>query len=327
MKTRAIVIHATGGPEVLRLEELETGAPGPGQALVRHTAIGVNFIDTYHRSGLYPLPRLPHGIGSEAAGVVEAVGPGVTGVAPGLRVAYAAAGPPGAYAGARLVAADRLVPIPEGIDDRIAAAMMLKGMTVEYLIRRAFPVEHGMTVLFHAAAGGVGLIAAQWLRHLGVTVIGTAGSDEKAALARAHGCAEVIVYTRESIAERVRALTSGRGVPVVYDAVGKATFEDSLDALARRGTLVSFGNASGAPPPFDPLVLSRKGSLHLTRPTLMDYTATREELLASAAALFEVVLSGAVRIEVRQTWPLAEAAAAHRALEARHTTGSSILIP
>ena len=325
--TRAIRIHATGGPEVMRLEDIDPGTPGPGQALVRHTAIGVNFIDTYHRSGLYPLASLPHGLGSEAAGVVEAVGPGVTVVAPGRRVAYAAAGPPGSYAGARLVAAERLVPLPDDIDDRTAAAMLLKGMTVEYLIRRVFRVEAGMTVLFHAAAGGVGLIATQWLKHLGVTVIGTAGSDDKAALARAHGCAHVIVSTREAIAPRVREITSGRGVPVVYDSVGRATFDASLDALARRGMLVSFGNASGAPPAFDPLVLSRKGSLYLTRPTLMDYTASRDELLASAAALFEVVRAGAVRIEVRQTWPLAEAAEAHRALESRQTTGSSILIP
>ncbi|HUD73268.1 MAG TPA: quinone oxidoreductase [Dongiaceae bacterium] len=325
--TLAIRVHRTGGPEVLVPETIDPGRPGPGQALVRQTAVGVNFIDTYHRSGLYPLPALPHGIGSEAAGVVEAVGDGVTEVRPGDRVAYAAAGPPGAYAGERLLPAERLVPLPATVDDRTAAAMMLKGMTAEYLIRRTFRVEPGMTVLFHAAAGGVGLIACQWLKHLGATVIGTVGDDAKAELARAHGCAHTIVYTREAIAPRVREITGGRGVPVVYDAVGRATMAASLDALARRGMLVSFGNASGAPEPLDPLVLSRKGSLYLTRPTLFDYNATRPELLASAGALFGVVGSGAVRIEVRQTWPLADAAEAHRALESRRTVGSSILIP
>ena len=324
--TRAIRIHATGGPEVLRFEAVDPGRPGPGQALVRQTAIGLNFIDTYHRSGLYPLPSLPHGIGMEAAGVVEAVGDGVVVVRPGDRVGYAS-GAPGAYAELRVVPADRLVPLPDGIDDRTAAAMLLRGMTVEYLIRRAFRVEPGMTVLLHAAAGGLGLIACQWLRHLGATVIGTVGSDEKAALAREHGCAHTIVYTREDFVAHVRELTSGRGVPVVYDSVGRSTFAGSLDCLARRGMLVGFGNASGAPPPFDPLLLSRKGSLYLTRPTLMDYTATRDELLASARALFEVVQQGRVKVEIRQTWPLAEAAEAHRAFEARRTVGSSVLLP
>lgn len=324
--TRAIRIHRTGGPEVLQLDNVDLGTPGPGQALVRHKAIGINFIDAYHRSGLYPLPSLPHGIGGEGAGVVEAVGSGVTLAKPGDRVAYAGVAP-GSYAEARLVPADRLVPLPEGIDERTAAAMMLKGMTVEYLVRRTFKVEPGMTVLFHAAAGGVGLIACQWLKHLGATVIGTVGSDAKAALARAHGCDHPIVYTRDNVVEKVRALTSGRGVPVVYDGVGRSTFEMSLDCLARRGMLVGFGNASGAAAPLDPLVLSLKGSLYLTRPTLKDYTVTREELLASAGALFDVVRKGAVKIEVRRTWPLAEAAAAHRALEARETTGSSVLLP
>jgi NADPH2:quinone reductase len=324
--TRAIRIHRTGGPEVLQLDNVDLGTPGPGQALVRHKAIGINFIDAYHRSGLYPLPSLPHGIGGEGAGVVEAVGSGVTLAKPGDRVAYAGVAP-GSYAEARLVPAERLVPLPDGIDDRTAAAMMLKGMTVEYLVRRTFKVEPGMTVLFHAAAGGVGLIACQWLKHLGATVIGTVGSDAKAALARAHGCDHPIVYTRDNVVEKVRALTSGRGVPVVYDGVGRSTFEMSLDCLARRGMLVGFGNASGAAAPLDPLVLSLKGSLYLTRPTLKDYTVTREELLASAGALFDVVRKGAVKIEVRRTWPLAEAAAAHRALEARETTGSSVLLP
>ena len=324
--SNAIRIHATGGPEVLQFEAVAAGRPGAGQALVRQTAVGLNYIDTYHRSGLYPLPSLPHGIGMEAAGVVLAIGDGVTVVRPGDRVGYAS-GVPGAYAEERVVAADRLVPLPDDIDDRTVAAMLLRGMTVEYLIRRTFRVEPGMTVLFHAAAGGVGLIACQWLRHLGATVIGTAGSDDKAALARAHGCAHTIIYTRESVAARVRELTGGQGVPVVYDSVGRATFEDSRASLSRRGMLVAFGNASGAPPPFDPLVLSRRGSLYLTRPTLMDYTTTREELLASAAELFDVVRRKVVRVEVRQTWPLAEAAAAHRALEARQTVGSSVLIP
>jgi len=324
--TRAIRIHATGGPEVLRLEDVDPGRPGPGQVLLRQTAIGLNFIDTYHRSGLYPLPSLPHGIGMEAAGVVEVVGPGVTVVKSGDRVAYAS-GSPGAYAAARVVPAERLVPLPDGIDDHLAAAMLLRGMTVEYLIRRTFRVEPGMTVLFHAAAGGVGLLACQWLRHLGATVIGTVGSQEKAALARAHGCAHAIVYARESVVERVRAITGGVGVPVVYDSVGRATFEDSLGSLARRGVLVAFGNASGAPAPFDPLVLSRRGSLYLTRPTLMDYIPTRDELLKSAAALFDVVLKGFVKVEVRRTWPLREVAEAHRALESRQTVGSSILLP
>jgi NADPH2:quinone reductase len=324
--TRAIRIHATGGPEVLRLEAVDPGRPGPGQALLRQTAVGLNFIDTYHRSGLYPLASLPHGIGMEAAGVVEAVGEGVVVVRPGDRVGYAS-GVPGAYAEARVVPADRLVPLPDDIDDRTAAAMLLRGMTVEYLTRRAFRVEPGMTVLLHAAAGGLGLIACQWLRHLGATVIGTVGSDDKAALAKTHGCAHTIVYTREDFPARVRELTSGKGVPVVYDSVGAATFAGSLDCLSRRGMLVGFGNASGAPPPFDPLVLSRKGSLYLTRPTLMDYTATRDELLASAGALFEVVRNGQVKVEIRQTWPLAQAAEAHRAFEARLTVGSSVLLP
>jgi NADPH2:quinone reductase len=320
----AIRIHRPGGPEALSWDEVSVGDPGEGQVRLRHTAVGVNYIDTYQRSGFYPLPSLPHAIGVEAAGVVVAVGPGVTDFRAGERVAYAA-GPPGAYAEERLVPADRLVPLPADVSDEGAAAMMLKGMTVEYLTRRTFLVEPGMTVLFHAAAGGVGLVACQWLAHLGATVIGTVSTDEKAELARAHGCAHTIVYTRESFVERVRALTHGAGVPVVYDSVGRATLAGSLDCLARRGLLVSFGNASGPPEPVDPLVLSRKGSLYLTRPTLFDYTAARADLLASAHALFEVVRSGAVRIEVRKSWPLREAAAAHRALEARETTGSSIL--
>ncbi|HET8948583.1 MAG TPA: quinone oxidoreductase [Candidatus Polarisedimenticolia bacterium] len=324
--TRVVRIHQTGGPEMLRLEEIDPGRPGPGEVLLRQTALGVNFIDTYHRTGLYPLPSLPHVLGQEGAGVVEEVGSGVTGLAQGMRVAYAG-GTTGAYAERRLVPAARLVPLPDDIDDRTAAGMMLRGMTAEYLIRRTFKVEPGMWVLFHAAAGGVGAIACQWLKHLGAKVIGTVGSDAKAERAKKEGCAEVIVYTREPFAERVRSITAGAGVPVVYDSVGKATFEGSIACLARRGMLVAFGNASGAAPPFDPLVLSRKGSLYLTRPTLFDYTATREELLASAGALFDVVRRGAVKVTVGQTFPLAQAAEAHRALESRNTIGSTILIP
>ena len=325
-RTRAVRIHRTGGPEVLCVEELELGVPGPGQALVRHEAIGVNFIDTYHRSGLYPLDGFPSPLGHEGAGVVEAVGPGVGEVSVGQRVAYAGR-PVGAYAEARLMPAERLVPLPAGIASEQAAGMMLKGMTAEYLLRRTYPVKAGQTVLFHAAAGGVGLIACQWLKHLGATVIGTVGSDEKAELARAHGCTHTIVYTRENFVERVRELTGGRGVPVVYDSVGRDTFLGSLDCLEPRGTFVGFGNASGKPEPFDVTLLAAKGSLYMTRPTLFTYTASRPELLASANALFEVVQAGAVRIEVRHRFPLAEVAEAHRALEGRRTTGSCVLVP
>src|SRR5436190_2748875 len=284
---KAIRLHQTGGPEVLRWEEVEVGEPGEGQARVRHTAIGVNFIDTYHRSGLYPLP-LPTGLGSEGAGVVEAVGPGVTHVRPGDRVAYAG-GPPGSYAEARVMPADRLLVLPEGVSDRQAAAMMLKGMTVQYLIRRTYKVQPGDAVLFHAAAGGVGLIACQWLKALGATVIGTVGSDEKAELARAHGCDHAVVYTREDFPKRVRELTGGRGVPVVYDSVGRDTFAGSLDCLRPLGLLVSFGNASGPVPPFEVGLLTQKGSLYVTRPTLSTYTASRADLEATASDLFDVV--------------------------------------
>ena len=322
---RAIRIHATGGPDVLRLDEVPARAPGPGEVLVRHGAVGVNYIDTYHRGGLYPLPSLPHGIGVEAAGVVAAIGRGPSDLAVGDRVAYAG-GSPGAYADERVIAADRLVPLPADVSDEVAAAMMLKGMTVEYLVRRTFRVEAGMTVLWHAAAGGVGLIACQWLRRLGARVIGTVSSDEKAELARAHGCDHPIVYTRDDFPARVRELTDGKGVPVVYDSVGKSTFEGSLASLAPRGMLVGFGNASGKPEPFDVLELSRRGSLYLTRPTLFDYTRSRQELLESAAALFDAVRGG-VRIEIRQRFALADAAAAHRALEGRGTVGSTILLP
>ena len=323
---KAIRIHRTGGPDAMQWEDVEVGAPGPGEIRIRHEAVGLNYIDVYFRTGLYPASSLPFSPGMEGAGVVEAVGEGVGSVAVGDRVAYAAP-PVGSYAEERLMPADKVVKIPAGIDSRQAAAMMLQGMTVEYLLRRTYPVRSGETILFHAAAGGVGLIACQWAKHLGATVIGTVGSDEKAALARAHGCDHPIVYTRENFTERVRELTDGAGVPVVYDAVGRDTFEGSLDCLAPRGMLVSFGQSSGKIDPFDIGILSAKGSLYLTRPTLMTYTASRTDLEASAQALFDVVGRGAVRITVNQTFPLAEAAAAHRALESRQTTGSTILMP
>jgi NADPH2:quinone reductase len=321
----AIRLYQTGGPEVLRWEEVAVGEPGEGQARVRHTAIGINYIDTYHRSGLYPIP-LPGGLGSEAAGVVEAVGAGVAHVRPGDRVAYAG-GPPGSYAEVRVMPADRLVKIPEGITDQQAAAMMLKGMTVQYLIRRTYRVQPGETVLFHAAAGGVGLIACQWLKGLGATVIGTVGSDEKAELARAHGCDHPIVYTREDFTKRVREITGGAGVPVVYDSVGRSTFAGSLDCLRPLGLMVSFGNASGPVPPFELGILAPKGSLYVTRPTLATYTATRADLEATAGELFDVVRSGRVKIEVRHTYALRDVQQVHRALEGRETTGSIVMIP
>jgi NADPH2:quinone reductase len=321
---RAIRFHETGGPEVLRFEEVPAGDPGRGEARVRHTAIGVNFIDVYHRSGLYPLP-LPAGLGVEAAGVVEAVGADVSHVRPGDRVAYM--GPPGSYSEARLLPADRLVALPADLPDRVAAGMMLKGLTVRSLVRRTHPVKAGETVLVHAAAGGVGLIMIQWLKALGATVIGTVGSDAKARIALDHGCDHAIVYTRESFVARVKELTGGAGVPVVYDSVGKATFEGSLDCLRPLGLMVSFGNASGAVPPFDIATLAKKGSLFLTRPTIFSYVARREDLEAAAAELFEVVRSGKVKVEVSRTWPLAEAAEAHRALAGRETTGSLVLLP
>lgn len=323
--THAIRIHATGGPEVMTWEAVEVGNPGSGEVRLRHTAVGLNFIDVYHRTGLYPL-TLPSGLGLEGAGEIEAVGDGVTEFQPGDRVAYCT-GPLGAYAEARVMPTRTLVKLPDAIDDRQAAAMMLQGLTAEYLIRRTYPVQPGETVLFHAAAGGVGLIACQWLKHIGATVIGTVGSDAKAELARAHGCDHVVVYGRENFAERVKEITGGAGVAVVYDGVGKDVWDGSLDSLKRRGMMVNFGNASGPVAPISPLVLSQKGSLYLTRPTLMHYVAERDELLPAAAALFEVVQNGAVRIEINQTYPLAEAARAHRDLEARKTTGSTVLLP
>jgi NADPH2:quinone reductase len=322
---KAIRLDQTGGPEVLKWEDVEVGEPGPGQARVRHTAVGVNFIDTYHRSGLYPIP-LPSGLGTEGAGVVEAVGPGIAHVHPGDRVAYAGS-PPGSYAEVRVVPADRLLKLPDDVPDRQAAAMMLKGMTVQYLIRRTYPVKPGETVLFHAAAGGVGLIACQWLKALGATVIGTVGSDEKAELAKAHSCDHPIVYTREDFPKRVREITGGQGVPVVFDSVGKSTFPGSLDCLRPLGLLVSFGNASGPVPPFELGILAQKGSLYVTRPTLATYTAGRADLEATAKDLFDVVRSGQVTIEVRHTYPLREAQQVHRDLEGRKTTGSIVMLP
>ncbi|AEG68551.1 quinone oxidoreductase family protein [Ralstonia solanacearum] len=323
--TKAIRIVETGGPEVMQLVDVDVPAPGPGEARVRQHAIGLNYIDVYFRSGLYPQP-LPGGIGMEAAGVVEAVGEGVAHVKPGDRVAYAGR-PTGAYAEVRTMPADILVRLPDAIDFETGAAMMLQGLTTQYLLRDSYRVQPGDTVLFHAAAGGVGLIACQWLKALGATVIGTVGSDAKAELARAHGCDHTIVYTRENFTERVREITGGKGVPVVYDGIGKDTFAGSLDCLALRGMMVSYGNASGPVPPFDLGVLSAKGSLKLTRPTLMTYTAQRALLEPMAAELFDVVASGKVKIEIHQRYALADAAQAHRDLESRKTTGSTILLP
>jgi NADPH2:quinone reductase len=322
---KAIRFHKTGGPEVLVWEDVEVGDPGPGQIRIRQHAVGLNFVDVYQRSGLYQMP-LPSGAGSEGAGVVEAVGAGVTEFKPGDRVAYASA-PLGSYSEVRLYPADRAVKIPDGISFETAAAMMLKGMTAQYLIKRTFKVQPGMTVLWHAAAGGVGLIASQWLKSLGVTVIGTVGSDAKAALAKAHGCEHTIVYTRENFVERVKEITGGKNVPVVYDSVGKLTFMGSLDCLQPMGMMVSFGNASGAVDPIAPTIFAAKGSLYLTRPTLVNYTAKREDLVACANDLFDVVKSGKVKIEIAQRYALKDAAQAHRDLEARKTTGSTVLTP
>ena len=323
---KAVRMHEAGGPEVLHYEDVALPGTGPGEALVRHEAIGLNYIDVYHRTGLYPVPSLPWTIGMEGAGTVEAVGEGVTEVAQGARVAYASPPPPGGYSEARVMPAASLVELPADIGFEQGAAMMLQGMTVEYLIRRTYPVKAGETVLVHAAAGGVGLIQCQWLKHLGVTVIGTVGSEEKAALARAHGCDHPVNYRNEDFAERVLEITGGQGVPVVYDSIGADTVEGSLKSLARLGVLASFGNASGPVTDFNLAQLAPK-SAYITRPTLFGYNATRAELETSAGALFDVVRSGAVKIEIHQTYPLAEAAQAHRDLEARKTTGSTILTP
>jgi NADPH2:quinone reductase len=322
--TTVVKFHKTGGPEVLSVESALVGKPKRGEARVRHTAIGLNYIDTYHRSGLYPLP-LPTGVGLEGAGVVEAVGAGVTHVKVGDRVAYAG-GPPGAYAQERVMPANKLVKIPKGVSDEDAAAMMLKGLTVHMLIRRVYRVQKGETVVFHAAAGGVGLIACQWLKALGAKVIGTVGSDEKAKIAKAHGCQHTINYNKENFAERVREITKGRGVPVVYDSVGKDTFYGSLDCLQPRGLLTVFGNGSGPVSDVDVNVLA-KGSFYLTRPSIMVYSAMRSDLEAGAKELFAMVKSGKIKIDINQRYALADAAQAHKDLEARKTTGSTILMP
>jgi NADPH:quinone reductase len=318
----AVRFAKTGGPEVLEWQQVEVGKPGQGQVRIRHTAVGLNYIDTYQRSGLYPMP-LPSGLGSEAAGVIEEVGPGVTDLKPGQRVAYAG-GPLGAYSDERVMPADRLVPLPDGITDKQAAAMMLKGMTAWYLIRRTHVVKPGETILIHAAAGGVGLIVCQWAKHLGATVIGTVGDDEKAALAKNNGCDYPINYRKEDFVARVNEITHGKKLPVVYDSVGKDTFYKSLDCVAPLGLLASFGQSSGAIGPVDIGILAGKGSLFLTRPTLNTYTATREDLLTAARELFEVVQKGAVKIQINQTYPLRDAAQAHRDLQDRKTTGQTV---
>lgn len=321
---KAMRFHKQGGPEVMQYEDVQVGDPGQGQARIRHTAIGVNFVDVYQRSGLYPM-QLPMVAGNEAAGVVEAVGAGVTELKAGERIAYT--GLPGSYCDQRIVPADRLVKLPQGISDEQAASMMLKGLTVHYLIHSTYAVKKGETVLWHAAAGGVGLIACQWLKALGVSVIGTAGSDEKCSLAKAHGAEHVINYSRENFVERVKAITGGKGVPVVYDSVGKNTWEGSLDCLRPRGLMVSFGNASGAVPPVNIGILQAKGSLYLTRPTLATHIASRADLVERSNSLFEMVKSGKVKIETTGRYKLADAAQAHRDLEGRKTTGSIVLQP
>ncbi len=319
----AIQVLQPGGPEVMQLKNLNVGEPGPNEVRIRHHAIGLNYIDVYYRTGLYPMPA-PHGLGMEAAGVVEAVGPGVTHLQVGDRVAYA--GPPvGAYSDCRVMPAKPVVRLPDSISFKTGAAMMLKGMTVQYLLRRTFKVQAGQTILFHAAAGGVGLLAMQWAKALGAITIGTVGSDDKAALAKANGCDYPIVYSRENFVERVKEITGGKGVPVVYDSVGKDTFQGSLDCLQPFGTMVSFGNASGPVPPV-PLTALR-GSLYLTRPSLMPYTELRSDLEATAAELMQVVSSGQVKVQIAQEYPLADVAQAHRDLEGRKTTGSTILVP
>jgi NADPH2:quinone reductase len=321
---RAIRFHETGRPEVLKLETVDVGDPGAGEARVRHSHIAVNFIDVYFRSGRYPLP-LPNGLGSDAVGVVEAIGPGVTEVEVGDRVGYLL-GPQGAYADVRVMPANVLIKLPDGISDRTASTLMMKGMTVQYLFRQVFPLKGGETILYHAAAGGVGLIACQWARALGVTMIGTVSTDEKAEIARAHGCAHTIVTSRENIAQRVREITGGRGVPVVYDSVGKDTVQASVDSLQVRGTLVSNGTSSG-PVVIDTMVLAVKGSLWVTRPAMIHYATPRAHMLSMADELFGLVLSGKIKSEPQQVLPLAEAAQAHYALESRKTTGTTVLVP
>ncbi|MEJ5989900.1 quinone oxidoreductase [Ramlibacter sp. PS3R-8] len=322
--THAIRFHATGGPEVMRLEQTEVGAPGPGQARVRHSYVAVNFIDVYFRTGRYPL-ALPNGIGSDAVGVVEAVGAGVVDVKPGDRVGYLL-GPQGAYADVRLMPAEFLIPLPDGVSDSTAATLMMKGMTAQYLFRQVVPLQGGETILYHAAAGGVGLVACQWAKALGVRMIGTVSTDEKAAIAKAAGCAEVIVTSREDIAKRVRELTDGKGVPVVYDSVGKDTLMASLDSLQPRGHLVSNGTSSG-PVVIDTTLLAVKGSIWVTRPAMIHYATPRAHMLDMARELFDLVLAGKIRSEPSQSYALADAAEAHRALESRRTTGATVLVP
>jgi NADPH2:quinone reductase len=322
--SRAIRFHQTGGPEVLKLETTEVGEPGPGQARVRHTYVAVNFIDVYFRTGRYPL-SLPNGLGSDAVGVVEAIGPGVTDVRVGDRVGYLL-GPQGAYADVRVMPADVLIPLPDGVSDRTASTLMMKGMTTQYLFRQVYPLKGGETILYHAAAGGVGLIACQWARALGVAMIGTVSTDAKAEIARAHGCTHTIVTTRENIAERVREITGGKGVPVVYDSVGKDTLMASLDSLQPRGTLVSNGTSSG-PVVIDTTLLAVKGSLWITRPAMIHYATPRAHMLAMAKELFDLVLAGKIRSEPNQSFALADAAEAHRALESRKTIGATVLVP
>jgi NADPH2:quinone reductase len=322
---KAIRISQVGGPEVMEYVDVEVGEPGPGEVRVRHEACGLNYIDAYFRMGAYPLP-LPAGLGMEASGVVEAIGEGVTHLKAGDRIAYAAR-PPGAYAQARVMPASHIVRLPDGIGFDTAAAMMLQGLTVQYLFRRTFPLRGGETILFHAAAGGVGLIACQWAKALGVKMIGTVGSDEKAELAKAHGCTWTINYNKENFVERVKEITGGAGVPAVYDSVGKDTFTGSLSCLAPLGTMVLFGAASGPVPPLDLQELAARGSLFITRPTLFTYIAKRADLEAMAADLFGMVESGKVKIEINQRYALKDAAQAHRDMEGRKTTGSSILIP
>ena len=321
----AIRFHQTGGPEVLRWEEVDVGDPAPGEARVRHEAVGLNFIDTYHRSGLYPLP-LPSGLGMEAAGVVEAVGEGVTEVQPGDRVAYVG-GPLGAYSQVRCIPAQHLVKLPEGITFKMAAAMMLQGLTAAYLVRKTYRVQPIDTVLIHAAAGGVGLMACQWAKVIGARVIGTVSTEAKADQAKRNGCDHVILYSREDVAKRVREITNGEGVNVVYDGVGKDTFAGSLDSLRPRGLMVTFGNASGPVPEFSPLILAQKGSLYITRPVLSHYTAKRSELLELSNELFEIVDTRKVRLAINQTYALSDVASAHRDLQDRKTTGSTVLLP
>lgn len=321
---QAIRLAETGGPEVLELHAVTVGEPGPGEARVRHTYVAVNFIDIYFRTGRYPMP-LPNGLGSDAVGVVEAVGPGVTEVKPGDRVGYLL-GPQGAYSDVRVLPAFVLIPLPDGVSDSTAATLMMKGMTAQYLFRQVYPLQGGETILYHAAAGGVGLIACQWAKALGVRMIGTVSTDAKAEIARAHGCAEVIVTSREDIAKRVRELTDGKGVPVVYDSVGKDTLQASLDSLQVRGSLVSNGTSSG-PVVIDTMQLAMKGSIWVTRPAMVHYATPRHNMLAMAEELFGLVQSGAIRSEPSRTYELARAAEAHRALESRQTTGSIVLVP